>query len=86
MMSNARCWKRRLAALAIATSLLSGCATVGSDTGIATVCPPVVEYSREFQARAAEELNSLPDGSAIAEMLSDYAVMRDQARVCGFSE
>jgi hypothetical protein len=25
----------------------------------------------------------LPDGSAIAEMLSDYAVMRDQARAGG---
>lgn len=42
----------------------------------------MVEYSREFQARAAEELARLADGSAIAEMLSDYAVMREQARVC----
>ena len=82
MISNARCWKRRLAVLAIALSLLSGCATVGSEPGIATVCPPVVEYSREFQARAAEELARLPHGSAIAEMLSDYAVIRDQVRMC----
>jgi hypothetical protein len=42
----------------------------------------VVEYSRAFQARAAEELGMLPDGSVIAEMMSDYAVMRDQARAC----
>jgi hypothetical protein len=42
-----------------------------------------VEYSAEFQARAAEELALLPDGSAIAEMLSDYSVMRDQVRSCG---
>jgi len=83
MMSNARCWKRRLAVLAIATSLLSGCATVGSEPGIATVCPPVVEYSREFQARAAEDVVLLPERSAVIEMLSDYAVMRDQARTCG---
>ena len=82
MMSNARCWKRRLAVLAIATSLLSGCATVGSEDGRLATCPPVVEYSREFQARAAEELALLPEGSAIAEMLSDYAVMREQARLC----
>lgn len=82
MMSNAGCWKRQLAALAIATSLLSGCATVGSNPPIAIVCPPVVQYSREAQARAAEELNSLPDGTAIAEMLADYSVMRDQARAC----
>jgi hypothetical protein len=49
---------------------------------MAAVCTPVVEYSREVQRRAAEELNSLPDGSAIAEMLSDYAVLREQARSC----
>ena len=36
----------------------------------------------EDEARAADELNLLPDGSAIAEMLSDYAVMREQARAC----
>lgn len=54
MKSNAGCWRRRLAALAIATSLLSGCATVGSDGRTAGTCPPVVEYSREFQARAAD--------------------------------
>lgn len=82
MMSNARCWKRRLAVLAIATSLLSGCAAAGFEAGRVSACPPVVEYSREFQARAAEELTSLPDGSAIAEMLADYSVMQEQARAC----
>ena len=82
MTSNARCWKQQLAALAIATSLLSGCAMGASEPRIATVCPPVVEYSREFQARAAEELALLPEGSAVAEMMSDYAVMREQARAC----
>jgi hypothetical protein len=79
-MFNARCGKRRLAALAIATSLLSGCATVASDGSGPGACPPVVEYSSEFQARAAEELALLPWGSAVAEMLNDYAVMR--ARAC----
>ena len=82
MTSNAGCWKRHLAALAIATSLLSGCATDGSETHSARICPPVVDYSREFQTRAAEELARLPHGSAIAEMLSDYAVIRDQVRMC----
>ena len=82
MTSNAGCWKRHLAALAIATSLLSGCATVGSDGGGFWACPPMVEYGREFQARAADELILLPDDSAIAEMLSDYSVMRNQAKAC----
>lgn len=52
MMSKARCWRPRLAALAIATNLLSGCATGGSNIGELGACPPIVEYSREFQARA----------------------------------
>lgn len=82
MMSNARCWKPQLAALAIATSLLSGCATVGSNAVRPASCPPVVDYSREFQARAATELDLLPDRSAIAEIVADYSVMRDQARAC----
>jgi len=42
----------------------------------------VVEYSREFQARAAEELGMLPDRSAVVEMMGDYAMMREQARAC----
>ena len=82
MTSNARCSMRRLAVLVIAAISLTGCATVASDPRVATVCPPVVEYSRDFQARAADELDLLPEGSAIAEMLSDYAVMREQARLC----
>lgn len=82
MTSNVGCWKRRLAVLAITTSLLNGCGTVRSEDGRLATCPPVVEYSREFQARAAEELARLPHGSAIAEMLSDYAVIRDQVRMC----
>ena len=82
MMFNAGCWMRRLAVLATATSLLTGCATVGSEGGESGACPPVVEYSRKFHARAAEELALLPEGSAIADMLVDYAVMRDQARTC----
>ncbi|UYP69806.1 hypothetical protein OIU14_07965 [Thalassobacter stenotrophicus] len=66
----------------MATSWLTGCATAGFESGGVAACPPVVEYSREFQARAAEELAVLPEGSAIVEMMNDYAVMRDQARVC----
>ena len=82
MKSNAGCWRRPLAVLGLATSFLSACATVGSEDGRLATCPPVVEYGREFQAWAAEELALLPEGSMIAEMLSEYAVMRDQARAC----
>lgn len=82
MMSNARCWKQRLAALAIVTSLLNGCATVRSEDDRLATCPPVVEYGRDFQTQAADELVLLPKGSAIAEMLADYGVMREQAQSC----
>jgi hypothetical protein len=43
----------------------------------------VVEYDEGFQTRAAEEVQALPKGSAVVEMLSDYAVMREQVRACG---
>jgi hypothetical protein len=62
--------------------LLTGCATAGFESGGVAACPPVVEYSREFQVRAAEEMERLPDGSAVVEMMSDYSVMREQARAC----
>ena len=71
MMSNARCWKQQLAALAIVTSLLSGCATVSSEDGRLATCPPVIEYGREFQARAAKELVSLSEKSSFTDPQSN---------------
>jgi hypothetical protein len=62
MTYNAECWKRRLAALLIATSWLTGCATVGFETGGVWACPPVVDYSRPEQTRVAEEVEALPEG------------------------
>jgi len=44
----------------------------------------VVEYDAGFLAKAAEEVQALSEGSALNEMLSDYAVMREQARACNF--
>lgn len=82
MKPNDGCSRLRRVALVLATILLSDCGTVGSETGGFRACVPVVEYGREFQARAAEEMALLQEGSAVAEMLADYAVMRDQARTC----
>lgn len=55
--------------------LLSGCSLVRSN-----VAPSVVEYSKDFQKQVAQEIIS---GScpASTEMIKDYSVMRDQARV-----
>ena len=63
----------------MAASLLAECATGRTD---GAPCPPVVAYSPEFLARATVELDSLPIGSAIEQMLVDYQVMRDQAGAC----
>ena len=54
----------RAVVLAIAASLLAGCATARTD---GSPCPAVVAYSREFLARVAGELDSLPAGSAIEQ-------------------
>lgn len=39
-------------------------------------------YSADIQARAAAEMATLPEGAVVIRMLSDYAVLRDQARAC----
>jgi hypothetical protein len=54
----------------------------GSDRPSIAVCPPAVSYGAAVQAKAAEEVEALPEDSAVAGLLSDYAVMRDQARAC----
>jgi hypothetical protein len=82
MTCSGKCWRRRLTVLAIAGSLLAGCGTAGSDRPAAAACPPVVGYGAELQERAAAEVEALAEDSAVGELLSDYAVMRDQARAC----
>jgi hypothetical protein len=74
--------RRMLEAAARRPRDCDGCATGGFDGGGPVACPPFVEYSGELQARAAEELALLPEGSAMAEMMADYAVVREQARSC----
>lgn len=81
MKSNAKCWTPPAAAPLIAMLWLSACATGDFDRP-KQVCPPVGEYSTADQARAADEVAALPEGAVIVQMLSDYSVMRDQARIC----
>lgn len=42
----------------------------------------MVDYTTAEQTRAADEVEALPAGAVIVRMLSDYAVLRDQVRVC----
>lgn len=69
--------KRRMIALAIALTALAACAPA-----ISSSCPPLVEYDHATRDRAADELELLPEGSAIERLLDDYAVLRDQVRAC----
>ena len=66
MTFSAKCWKPRLAALAVAASLLAGCGFGGSDGGGICAGPPVVEYDAKFQARAAAEVEIVPADSALS--------------------
>ena len=80
--TSAGCWRRRLVVLAIVTCFLSGCAKVGTEPRVVAVCPPVVGYGAELQVNVAAELETLSEGSELEALLSDCAVMRDQARAC----
>ena len=52
-------------------------ATAGS-----AACPPVRNYSEDFRKRAVAEMDLLPANSAVEEMLTDYAVLRQQILGC----
>ena len=72
-----------LLGLTAVVAWLTGCAAGGSDGSGAGACPPVVTYTTAEQVRAAREVEALPEGAMLVRMLSDYAVLRDQARACG---
>ena len=82
MLLNAKCWMPPPTALAAAMSFLSACAGAGSDIPPGA-CPPVVAYSQAEQVRVAGEVAALPEGAVIGKWLADYAVLREQVRVCG---
>lgn len=83
MMSNARCWMRRLAVPRhrdeLAQRLRDGSVLRAAGSRRARLWSSTAGSS---EARAAEEVASLPERSAIAEMLADYSVTQDQARLC----
>jgi hypothetical protein len=76
-------WSRIAAAVVLLLGL-GACATRDSTGASANAagCPPVRSYSDEFRKRAVAELDLLPANSAVEEMLTDYAVLRQQIRAC----
>lgn len=74
---------KRLASIAATAALLTGCATGASDVR-PSMCGWVVEYPPAMQARAAEELDALPSGSALRVLAEDYGELRARIRAaCG---
>jgi hypothetical protein len=76
------------ARIGVAVALLGIGACAGPERATSTAsaaangCPPLRSYSDEFRKRAVAELDLLPANSAVEEMLTDYAVLRQQVRAC----
>ena len=64
--------------IALVPAFLTGCAGASFDAS----CPSLAPYSAEEQARAADELDTLPPGSVVARMMGDYAATREEIRAC----
>ena len=64
--------------------LLTGCVTVASDGGAVAIvrieCPALVKYDKEIQTRLADEIDSLPPGSPLRQLINDYSKLRDICR------
>ena len=76
-------WSRIGAAIVVLLGI-GACASREPSGAMASAagCPPVRNYSDEFRKRAVAELDLLPANSAVEEMLTDYAVLRQQIRAC----
>lgn len=80
-MRGSGCLMRRAIVLVGVMISLGACATASSEHGVA--CVPVPEYRQELLDRAADEVERLPEGSAVVDLLEDCAVTRNQSRSCG---
>jgi hypothetical protein len=64
--------------IALAVTLLAGCANPVSDP----VCPPLYTYTPEQQTQAADELDRLGAGVVRDVMMPDYGRVRAAIRAC----
>ena len=68
----------RLLATGLLATSLTACAAAGSSP----VCPSLVTYSPAVQSQAADELQAMPSGAVVPQMMADYSRLRDQVRAC----
>jgi hypothetical protein len=62
----------------LAVSLLTACA--GANSNSATTCPPIKEYSREFQRKLADEIEVAAANAAFPVAVQDYGLLRTQIK------
>jgi len=74
---------KTLSILAVAVTLLTGCAGTVYRTDLEVYCPPIVSYDESFSSRLADEIEALPtDNYAIDMAITDYAKLRNRIRAC----
>lgn len=73
-----RGWKRFLPLI-----LLTSCAGAASDPIYIFRCPDLVDYPPEVQAKAADEIEAMPEGSVLPGFIADYGLLRRQCRTIG---
>lgn len=70
-------------ALLIASLSLTGCAETVYRTDLEIYCPPIENYSEDFNDTLAAELDVLNEEyEAIPEVVTDYILLRDRIRQC----
>jgi hypothetical protein len=57
--------------------LLAGCSSVP-----VAQCPPLKEYTPEFNQRLGNEVDAMPADSATVEAIGDYIALRDSVKAC----
>jgi hypothetical protein len=72
-------WRFYLLPLLLATLPLiaGGCQSVP-----VAQCPPLKEYTPEFNQRLGNEVDAMPADSATVEAIGDYIALRDSVRAC----
>lgn len=69
--------------LLIASLSLTGCAETVYRTDLEIYCPPIENYSEDFNEALAAELDVLDEAyEAIPEVVTDYILLRDRIRQC----
>jgi hypothetical protein len=74
---------KKILLLIAGMALLKGCAETVYRTKLEVYCPPLKQYSQEFNEELSVELDVLQDGyTAIPMVVSDYVKLRDEVKAC----